>query len=131
MNIITYICTLIVLAIFDSAWLLSMGAKYKLWLGHLFAPTVNFIPAIIFYLIYTAGVVFFVVLPAIKGEHSLLWTLGVGCLFGLVAYATYDLTNNATLKDWPVFVTLIDMIWGTILTGLTAVIVVFLSRYFK
>ena len=52
-------------------------------------------------------------------------------MFGLVAYATYDLTNNATLRDWPVMVTLIDMVWGTLLTGVTAVIVVMFTKYLK
>jgi uncharacterized membrane protein len=131
MNIIIYLGTLVVLAILDAVWLFSMGTNYKTWLGHLFAPKVNFIPVIVFYLIYALGVTFFVTSPAFKNGTS-LWTLfATGALFGLVAYATYDLTNQATLRAWPTTVTLIDMAWGALLTGLTSVIVVSLISYFK
>lgn len=131
MNIIIFIGTLVVLAIFDAIWLFSMGANYKTWLGHLFAPKVNFIPVIFFYLIYALGVTFFVTAPAYKSGVSLWVVFLTGALFGLVAYATYDLTNQATLRAWPTMVTLIDMAWGALLTGLTSVIVVSLISYFK
>ncbi len=127
----TYIITLITIAIIDSAWLFSMGSKYKTWLGHLFADSVNFIPAVIFYLIYTFGIMFFVVSPALKQGTSLLNIFLYGALFGLVAYATYDLTNHATLKDWPLHVTLLDMAWGALLTGATSVIVVYITNLLK
>lgn len=131
MNIITYITALVVLAVLDSVWLFSMGTKYKEWLGHLFSPTINFIPAIIFYFIYVFGLVYFVINPALKQGTSLWWVLLSGALLGLVAYSTYDLTNHATLKDWPLVVTLLDMAWGSILTGVSSVIVVFIINYFK
>jgi uncharacterized membrane protein len=108
-----------------------MGSKYKTWLGHLFADNVNFYPAIIFYLIYTFGSVFFVISPAMKQGTSLLNTFLYGALFGLVAYATYDLTNHSTLRDWPLHVTLIDMAWGALLTGITSTFVVYIINYFK
>ena len=127
----TYIITLITIAIIDSAWLFSMGSKYKTWLGHLFADSVNFIPAVIFYLIYTFGIIFFVVSPALKQGTSLLNIFLYGALFGLVAYATYDLTNHATLRDWPLHVTLLDMAWGALLTGATSVIVVYITNLLK
>ena len=127
----TYIITLITIAIIDSAWLFSMGSKYKTWLGHLFADNVNFIPAVIFYLIYTFGIMFFVVSPALKQGTSLLNIFLYGALFGLVAYATYDLTNHATLRDWPLHVTLLDMAWGALLTGATSVIVVYITNLLK
>lgn len=127
----TYIITLITIAIIDSAWLFSMGSRYKTWLGHLFADSVNFIPAVIFYLIYTFGIMFFVVSPALKQGTSLLNIFLYGALFGLVAYATYDLTNHATLRDWPLHVTLLDMAWGALLTGATSVIVVYITNLLK
>ncbi len=129
MNIALYFYTLITLALIDAVWLFSTGAKYKEWLGHLFASTPNFIPAIIFYLLYTFGLVYFVINPALKNGASLAQVCITGALFGLIAYATYDLTNHATMKDWPYFVTIIDMVWGMILTGITSVIVVYISKH--
>lgn len=76
---------------------------------------INWPAAIIFYVIYIVGVVFFVVSPAVeKGE--LVYALYAGALFGLVAYATYDLTNLATMKGFPLKITIIDLIWGTFVT---------------
>ncbi len=127
----TYIITLITIAIIDVGWLFSMGSKYRTWLDHLFADSVNFVPAVIFYLIYTFGLVFFVIFPAMKQGTSLLNIFLYGALFGLVAYATYDLTNHATMRDWPLLVTIIDMAWGALLTGATAVVVVYITNLLK
>ena len=77
--------------------------------------TPNFVAAGIFYLIYIVGVVYFVVMPGVEAE-SIGKVLLSGALFGLIAYATYDLTNMATIKDWPLIVTVVDLIWGTALT---------------
>lgn len=131
MNIFLYIYTLLALAIMDAVWLFSTGAQYKKWLGHLFADTVNFVPAIIFYLVYTAGVVFFVVSPAIKNGAGPSSVLLSGALLGLVAYATYDLTNHATLQDWPLIVTMLDMVWGAVLTGVASIAAVYIYRHFN
>ncbi len=131
MKILIYIYALLALAILDAIWLFSTGAQYKKWLGHLFADKVNFIPAIIFYLLYTFGVVFFVAWPAIKGGTSLPMVLLSGALFGLIAYATYDLTNHATMRSWPLIVTCIDMVWGAVLTGIVSVAAVAIHRYFN
>jgi len=132
MNIfLMYVFVLLPMAVLDAIWLFSTGAFYKKWLGHLFADSVNFFPAIIFYLLYGAGILYFVVNPAIKGGTSLMWVLASGALFGLVAYATYDLTNHATMRDWPLNVTIIDMIWGAFLTGVVSVVAVTLYNYFK
>ena len=134
MNTILYILTLLVLSVFDVTWLYTMGAQYKAWLGHLFAPTVNFTPAVIFYLLYAFGIVYFVLAPALaKGTTiaSGAWTVFLsGAIFGLLCYATYDLTNHATMLRWPLVVTIVDMIWGTLLTGLTSVIVFVLYKKF-
>jgi len=131
MNILLYVGTLVLLPLIDSVWLLSTGALYKKWLAPLFAPTVNFVPVIFFYLIYAFGVAYFVIAPALRGGRSLSHTLLAGALFGLVAYATYDLTNNATLRDWPLRVTFMDMAWGAVLTGLVSVIMLAVLRHFQ
>jgi len=104
----------------DMVWL-GLVAKnfYRSQIGALMKPDVNWIAAIIFYLIFIAGLVIFVIAPAIeKGSwtHALLF----GALFGLVCYATYDLTNLAVARDWPLLVTIVDMIWGTILGALVS-----------
>jgi len=130
MHIITYIITLVSLAIIDAGWLYITGSQYRVWLGHLFAQSFNFVPAIIFYLLYTAGVVFFAVSPAIKSGASLTSVFFVGALLGLFAYGTYDLTNNATMRDWPIIVTVIDMAWGALLTGGVSTFVVLVYRSF-
>lgn len=131
MNIITYAVTLGALAVLDVVWLFSMGGLYKKWLGHLFAPTVNFTPAVIFYLLYALGVAYFVIAPAVRSGSSLLQTFAIGAFLGLLAYATYDLTNHATMKAWPLQVTIIDMAWGALLTGLVSVMAVAILNYFK
>jgi uncharacterized membrane protein len=105
----------------DLLWL-GVVAKnlYNQYLGHLLKANVNWIAAIIFYLIFIGGLVFFAIMPAVdKG----LWTqaLLLGALFGFITYATYDLTNLATLKDWPIFITIIDLIWGTTLGAVVSV----------
>ena len=131
MNFLIYVYVLVTMVIADSIWLFSTGTLYRTWLGHLFAPTFNFIPAIFFYLLYGFGVVYFVISPAFRAGTSLTQLFISGALFGLIAYATYDLTNNATLRNWPLQVTFIDMAWGTFLTGLVSVVALTLYKHFK
>jgi len=131
MSILLYIYVLVSMALIDSVWLFSTGGIYKKWLGHLFAPTFNFIPAVIFYLLYALGVVYFVLSPGLRSGASYTNIFISGALFGLIAYATYDLTNNATLRDWPLQVTFIDMVWGAFLTGLVSVITLVVYKYVK
>jgi uncharacterized membrane protein len=86
---------------------------------------VNWLAAIIFYLLFIVGLVLFVITPATeKGSwtHALLF----GALFGLITYATYDLTNLATLKDWPVMVTIVDLAWGAVLAASVSVVTYFI-----
>jgi len=86
---------------------------------------------VIFYVLYVIGVVFFVLLPGVE-KQSILYTIGAGALFGLICYATYDLTNLATLKDWPVKMTIIDLAWGTGVTAVTSAIVYMIqANFFK
>lgn len=123
-----YLVALFIFLVIDLLWL-GLIAKnlYSKQLGHLMSDNVNWIAAIIFYLLFIVGLVFFVIMPAIeKGSWS--YALLAGFLFGLISYATYDLTNLATLKDWPISITLIDLVWGTSLGGLVSMITFFLVR---
>ena len=106
----------------DMVWL-GFVAKdfYAKQIGGLMKPDINWTAAIIFYLIFIAGLVVFVITPAVvknSGTQAVL----MGALFGFVCYATYDLTNLAVAKDWPVFVTIIDLIWGAVLAASVSVI---------
>lgn len=106
--------------IIDLIWL-GFVAKdlYKKYLGFIMSPTVNWPAAILFYVLFIMGIVFFVLHPALE-KDSVTYALLAGAFFGLVTYATYDLTNLATLKDWPLTITIIDLIWGSTLSALTA-----------
>lgn len=102
----------------DLVWLGIMVKRlYLPHLNHLMASSPNFIAALLFYLLYAIGVTLLIVLPALKYDMSLFKVFLSGALFGLVAYATYDLTNQATLRDWPLLITIVDLCWGTILTA--------------
>ncbi|OFV79466.1 MAG: hypothetical protein A2Y78_04965 [Acidobacteria bacterium RBG_13_68_16] len=115
-----YFLTLITFLAIDSVWLgLIAKDMYRRELGHLLAPNVRWGAALVFYVIYIAGLLILVVLPH-KGS-PLLTVAALGALFGLVAYATYDLTNLATLTRWPLSVTLADLAWGAVVTGVTAI----------
>ncbi len=112
----------------DMIWL-GLVAKnfYRAQIGALMKPEVNWTAAIVFYLIFIAGLVVFVISPAVEKaswKHALLF----GALFGLVCYATYDLTNLAVAKDWPLLVTVIDMIWGTVLAASVSVVTYFIAH---
>lgn len=113
-----YIIAFIIFIAIDAIWLGLVAPKfYKAQIGHLMADSPNFLAALVFYLLFIVGVVYFVVNPAIEaGEISKV--LIAGALFGFMTYATYDLTNLATLKDWPIVVTIVDLVWGTTLSTL-------------
>jgi uncharacterized membrane protein len=114
----------------DVVWLSTMGRTfYKEQLGSLLLERPAMLPAVAFYLLYAAGVVFFAVMPAVR-EQSLLTALLNGAVLGLVAYATYDLSNMATLKGFTTAVGLVDLAWGTALTALTAFSATLLGRWF-
>ena len=113
--------------VIDMAWLVLVAKKfYQSQIGFLMKPDINWIAAIVFYLLFIAGLVFFVISPAVE-KHSWQNALISGALFGLITYATYDLTNLATLKDWPYLVTIIDLIWGTVLAASISVITYFIA----
>jgi uncharacterized membrane protein len=116
----SYVVAFMIFFAIDMLWL-GLIAKnfYGAKLGHLMTPKVLWTPAFIFYMLFVAGILFFVVFPALQ-KGSWTYALGAGALFGLITYATYDLTNLATLKDWPLVVTLVDLVWGSVLSASTA-----------
>lgn len=99
----------------DLLWLgVVARGFYQKQLGFLLSPSPNWTVAVLFYLIYLAGILVFVVSPALQAE-SLKKALLLGAFFGFVTYATYDLTNHATVKGWPWIVSVVDLCWGTVL----------------
>lgn len=110
----------------DMLWL-GFFAKnfYAKNLGFLMTQQINWVAAILFYLLFTAGLVIFVITPALQ-KDSWMSALVLGAFFGFVAYATYDLTNLATLKNWPLMVTLVDLVWGGVLAGSVSTITYFI-----
>lgn len=117
--IIAYVATLIVFFAVDMVWLVGIARSfYAEQLGS-FLGRPRWGVAVLFYLMYIGGIVFFAVKPGLEAESLLKATL-YGALFGFFCYATYDLTNLATLKGWPVKMVVVDIIWGTVLTGVCA-----------
>lgn len=109
----------------DFIWLTKVAPKlYKEQIGHLMADKPNLGAAGLFYLLYIIGLVVFVVQPAVA-KQSVAFAATRGALFGLVAYATFDLTSMAVLKDWPLKITVIDLAWGTILTATVCTLATF------
>ena len=116
-----FIIALPVFFVIDMVWLVVVARKfYKEQIGFIMTPDINWIAAVIFYLLFIAGLVSFVISPAVE-KQSWLHALLFGAFFGLVSYATYDLTNLATLRDWPVLVTVVDLAWGTVLGAAVSV----------
>lgn len=117
---IVYLLSLVALLVIDGVWLGLIARQfYKDNIGHLMARKPDLRPAIVFYLIYVAGIIIFAVQPSL-GYDTAMHAALLGALLGGLAYATYDLTNAATLKDWPVRMTVIDILWGGFLTGMVA-----------
>lgn len=112
-----YVSALITFVVVDAVWLATMAARlYRPILGDILAPAVNIPPAIVFYLGFPVGLVIFAILPALKAG-GLSAALLYGALFGMFTYATYDLTNHATLRNWVWQITLIDIAWGSLLSA--------------
>jgi len=112
-----FLIALPVFFVIDMLWLVLVAKKfYQEQIGFLMKPDINWPAAIIFYLLFISGLVIFVISPAFE-KHSWIHAILFGGLFGLITYATYDLTNLATLKDWPLLVTVVDLIWGTVLAS--------------
>ena len=112
-----YLITLPIFLAIDMVWL-GLIAKnfYAKQIGFLMKTDVNWIAALIFYLLFIVGLILFVIQPSLD-KNSWQNALTMGILFGLFTYATYDLTNLATIKDWPLTVTIVDLVWGMVLSA--------------
>jgi uncharacterized membrane protein len=124
-----YALTVPVFFIIDLIWL-GVVAKgfYQKNLKYILSPNVNWTAAIIFYLMYIAGILIFAVLPGIAKDsvrHAALW----GALFGFFTYATYDLTNLALLKDWPLNIVVVDILWGVVLCTVVSTLGFYIARW--
>ena len=128
--LIAYGASALAMLALDSVWLtLTSQRLYRAQLGELMRPGFDLPPAALFYLLYVLGIVVFAVQPALA-QHSWSAALRLGALLGLVAYATYDLTNQATLRDWPTAITIADLCWGTFLTATAATAGYFAAHQF-
>jgi uncharacterized membrane protein len=115
-----YLATALVFLGLDAIWLsVAVRFLYRPILGELLLDTFNLVPAAAFYLLYVAGIVTFAVSPAFVTSRPTT-ALVYGALFGFFAYATYDLTNQATLRGWSSLITIADIGWGTLLTAVAA-----------
>lgn len=115
----------------DALWLVKIAPTlYKSQIGHLMAEKPNLGAAGLFYIVYIIGLVVFVVQPAVD-QKSITYALTRGALFGFVAYATFDLTSLAVLKNWPVKITIIDLIWGSLLTAGVCTLATFIALKIK
>lgn len=120
--IVAYVVTAIAFLAIDSVWLTNMAnVFYRPVMGDMLAPNFRLAPAVVFYVIFVFGLVYFAVRPGLLAGSGAV-TLLNGALLGFVAYATYDLTNQATLKNWSWTLTIADLIWGTVLSAVSAYI---------
>jgi len=124
-----YALTVPVFFIIDLIWL-GVVAKgfYQKNLKFILSPNVNWTAAIIFYLMYIAGILIFAVVPGVAKDslrHAALW----GALFGFFTYATYDLTNLALLKDWPLNIVIVDILWGVVLCTIVATLSFYIAKW--
>jgi uncharacterized membrane protein len=118
--VFAYVLATVVFLAMDAVWLSSTAATlYRPALGHLMASTVDWTAAAIFYPLYLVGLLYFAIHPALMVRKPSA-ALVRGAFFGLLAYATYDFTNQATLRDWPWHITLIDLVWGTTISGVSS-----------
>lgn len=123
-----YFIALPVFLAIDMIWL-GLVAKgfYAKQIGFLMKTNINWTAAIIFYLLFITGLVVFVIGPSLE-KDSWQQVLLLGALFGLITYATYDLTNLATIKNWPILVTVVDLLWGSFLSASISVITYFIAN---
>ncbi len=127
--IIRYFLTTLVFFILDMLWL-GLIAKdlYNKYLIDFLSDKVNWTAAIIFYLLFIIGIFYFCILPAIEKDSISKAIIG-GAFFGIITYATYDLTNLATLKNWPLPIVFIDIIWGMLLTMLVSISGFYITKW--
>lgn len=128
-TVIAYLATLLFFAVVDTLWLGVVARDYyRDAIGDLLARDFNLWAVFAFYLVYCIGILIFAVLPALRAD-SLLTALLYGALLGFFCYATYDLTNMATLRDWPIGMSFVDMAWGSALTATAAVVGTQVTRW--
>ncbi len=127
--LVAYAFSAVPMLAIDSVWLATMSKRfYARRIGSLMGDSPRVGPAAVFYLVYLLGVSLLVVVPAVNESTGYLGVTLTGGLLGLVAYGTYDLTNQATLREWPVIVTAVDLVWGTLLTAGVSVVAVAITR---
>lgn len=117
-----YFLALPVFLAMDMIWLVFVAKGfYQKQIGLLMKQNINWSAAVLFYLLFIVGLIVFVVIPSLEKNS---WTQAVmlGAFFGLITYATYDLTNLATLKNWPLAITVVDLLWGMVLSASVATI---------
>ncbi|MDO6964343.1 DUF2177 family protein [Rhizobium alvei] len=128
--VIAYVSSLASFLVLDAIWLGTMASRvYKPLMGDLVLDRFLLLPAVLFYLIYGVGLVVFGVQSGLTSGRPVM-ALVYGGLFGLIAYATYDLTNQATLKNWPVTITVLDMAWGMIASAIAAYVGTLVTLWF-
>jgi uncharacterized membrane protein len=126
--VVAYLAVLIVFGTIDAVWLTTMGPLlYRPALGDILTPALRVAPAIAFYLMYPIGIVVFAVLPGLRAQSPLA-AAALASLFGALAYATYDLTNYATLRNWTLPITVVDIGYGALASGIAATVGYFAVR---
>ncbi len=129
--LLTYIATLVPMIVLDAIWILVVAKNfYAEQMGFLFTKSVKILPIAFFYPLYAFVILMLVVLPGIS-SGSWVGVLWRGALLGLAAYAAYDLTNHATIDRWPISMTVVDILWGVVVTALTSAIAYFFITSFK
>lgn len=119
----------IAMLVMDFVWLsTTVNHLYRPYIGHLMAETANLKAAAVFYIIYVCALTVFVTHPGYVQQFSLTRVALLGAFFGFAAYGTFDLTNHAIMKDWPVAITIIDMLWGALLTSVVCCLSVYVTR---
>jgi uncharacterized membrane protein len=125
-----YLISVVVFFVVDMTWLGFVAKNfYRNQIGHLLGDTVNWPVAICFYLLFLVGLLIFVIAPALE-TRNITHALMFGALFGFFTYATYDLTNWSTLRDWPALVSIVDMAWGTVLSATIATVTYWIAVTF-
>jgi len=123
-----YMTALVVFVVVDAAWLSVMGnLLYRPTLGDILVPTLRVAPAIVFYAVFPVGILVFAVMPALKADTVSTAVL-YGLRFGALAYATYDLTNYATLRNWNLLITMLDLAYGAVATAAAAAAATVIAR---
>lgn len=124
----SFLIALPLFVLLDSLWI-SVIARgyYRSQLGNLLTANVRWTAVVLFYLLFVGGLSLFVLQPALQ-KQSWQYAAGMGAAFGLVTYATYDLTNLATLRDWPLHMTFVDLLWGTCVCAAVSTITVLLAQ---